>query len=72
MNGDANLSGTVDADDYFQIDSYINKSGSSFGFSNGGLQTTTEKSTAMTMPSSMLSAFHCTKRPFCHRLTGLR
>jgi hypothetical protein len=34
-NGDANLSGNVDADDYFIIDSNYNDSGSKFGFNNG-------------------------------------
>ncbi len=34
-NGDANLDGKVDADDYFQIDSNYNKSGTSFGFNKG-------------------------------------
>ncbi len=33
--GDANLDGKIDADDYFQIDSHYNKSGSSFGYFNG-------------------------------------
>jgi hypothetical protein len=34
-NGDANLSGSVDADDYFVIDSNYNDSGSVFGFNKG-------------------------------------
>ena len=34
-NGDANLDGKVNADDYFIIDSNYNKSGSVFGFNNG-------------------------------------
>jgi hypothetical protein len=34
-NGDANLSGKVDADDYFAIDSHYGKSGTAFGFSKG-------------------------------------
>jgi hypothetical protein len=35
-NGDANLSGNVDADDYFQIDSHYGKSGAgNLGFFNG-------------------------------------
>ena len=33
--GDANLSGHIDADDYFRIDSSYNKSGSLFGYYNG-------------------------------------
>jgi len=33
--GDANLSGNVDADDYFQIDSNYNKSGTVFGYNAG-------------------------------------
>jgi hypothetical protein len=34
-NGDANLSGRVDADDYFAIDARYNHSGSEFGFARG-------------------------------------
>jgi len=34
-NGDANLSGKVDADDYFVIDSNYNKNGSVFGWIKG-------------------------------------
>ena len=34
-NGDANLSGNVDADDYFIIDSNYNDNGVLFGFANG-------------------------------------
>lgn len=33
--GDANLSGKIDADDYFAIDSNLSKSGAVFGFSKG-------------------------------------
>jgi hypothetical protein len=33
--GDANLSGKIDADDYFRIDSNYNKSGTATGFFNG-------------------------------------
>jgi hypothetical protein len=33
--GDANLSGTIDGDDYFAIDSHIGLSGSAFGYCNG-------------------------------------
>jgi autotransporter-associated beta strand protein len=33
--GDANLSGSINADDYFQIDSNYNKSGTNFGWFNG-------------------------------------
>ena len=35
-NGDANLSGRVDADDYFQIDSHYGQSGAAnLGYFNG-------------------------------------
>jgi autotransporter-associated beta strand protein len=34
-NGDTNLNGRVDADDYFQIDSNYNKSGTSYGYFQG-------------------------------------
>ncbi len=33
--GDADLSGKIDADDYFRIDSHYNKSGTVFGYSSG-------------------------------------
>ena len=33
--GDANLDGTLNGDDYFQIDSHSNQSGSVFGYFNG-------------------------------------
>ena len=33
--GDTDLSGKIDADDYFQIDSHYNKSGTAFGYHNG-------------------------------------
>ncbi len=33
--GDANLDGTINADDYFAIDSNYNKSGTVFGYANG-------------------------------------
>jgi len=35
FNGDANLSGAVDADDYFIIDSNYHRSGLVFGFARG-------------------------------------
>jgi hypothetical protein len=35
FNGDANLSGTLDADDYFAIDSNHHRSGEVFGFAKG-------------------------------------
>ena len=35
FNGDANLSGTIDADDYFIIDSNYHRSGMVFGFAEG-------------------------------------
>src|SRR5205823_7005535 len=33
--GDAHLDGTLNGDDYFQIDSHINQSGTVFGYING-------------------------------------
>src|SRR5207248_8681431 len=33
--GDANLDGTLDGDDYFQIDSHFNQAGLIFGYHNG-------------------------------------
>jgi hypothetical protein len=33
--GDANLDGTLNGDDYFQIDNNVNQSGSVFGYNNG-------------------------------------
>ena len=33
--GDANLDGTLNGDDYFQIDSHFNQDGTVFGYYNG-------------------------------------